>query len=288
MNAAEDRLAELMDAATRALNPPVQAILAEGERLGRVRRRRRVAVAAGTAVAVLLAAGAGAVAARTARDSRLDAAGAVPATRSAAAAATALPESRAPAFADAAEAAKPAPSQTRSAATVPINAAAAVAILRQLVASGWKFGTYPASSPGSVLRVDVDDGKGLAQIFVDLAPAAASGMDPIDCSRQTALTTGGGKRPAGADPASCAVASYANGDKAMQEVLKADSYGEYLYRIIVDRSDGVVVEITAANGDWNNPKTEVTRARPPLSVAQWTAVALDRLWQLRVPAKYAE
>ncbi|MGH3628357.1 MAG: hypothetical protein ACRDRL_13085, partial [Sciscionella sp.] len=57
MNAAEDRLAQLMDAATRTLDPPIESILTEGVRLGAARRRRRrAAVAGGTAAAVLLAA----------------------------------------------------------------------------------------------------------------------------------------------------------------------------------------------------------------------------------------
>src|SRR5215472_1440816 len=61
--AAEDGLSEIMDAATRALAPPIDAILAEGERLGRRRRRRRhAAIATGTAV-VVLAGGVGVAAA---------------------------------------------------------------------------------------------------------------------------------------------------------------------------------------------------------------------------------
>src|SRR5438309_506533 len=56
MNAAEDRLSELMDAATCALDPPIETLLAGGERLGRARKRRRhIAVASGAAAVVLLA-----------------------------------------------------------------------------------------------------------------------------------------------------------------------------------------------------------------------------------------
>jgi hypothetical protein len=74
----------------------------------------------------------------------------------------------------------------------------------------------------------------------------------------------------------------------IQEVLGADSYGEYQYRVIVNRVDGVSVEITAANGDWSSTSTEVTRPVPPLTVAFLTKLALDPLWQLEVPVKLAK
>jgi hypothetical protein len=183
----------------------------------------------------------------------------------------------------------PSPSRTPSELLVPINATAALFILKARVPAYWKYGTYAVStSNNSLLSVDVDDGGGLARIFVAIAAAAKSGMDPIDCSLQTPLLQGGGKRPVGALPASCTVQSYPNGDQVMQEVLKADPYGEYQYRIIANRADGVALEITAANGDWANPATEVTRAVPPLTVAAWTDIALDPLWQLQVPVKMAK
>jgi hypothetical protein len=281
---AEDRLAELMDAATRALNPPIEDILAEGERRGRVRRRRRrAALAGGTAAAVLLAAGGAVLAERaehTPRGITVGAGGAAEAAGSAEARPGGPSPSPRSTVSPAGDAA--------SVQTVPINAIAAANILRRLVGGAWKLGGFAASTPGSVLDVDIEDGLGPARIFVDVAPAAKSGMDPIDCTPQVGLLKGGGPRPVGALPPSCSVETFPNGDRAMVEVLAADTSGEYQYRIIVSRADGVAVEITAANGDWNNPKAAVTRARPPLTPAQWTAIALSAAWQVNVPVTLAK
>jgi hypothetical protein len=286
MNAAEDRLSELMDAATRALHPPVDAILAEGERLGRSRRRRRrTAVATGTA-AVMLLAGAGAAAGlRLTRTAQYDAADAAHVLHRPSTAPTGSATLTPPASGDATP--SPAPTaRTPAAALAPITATAAVNILRMKVSAAWKYGTYSQSSSGmSLLSVDVDDGKGLARVFVAIGRTKQSGLDPIDCKLQASLLANGGKRPTGAPPTSCVVQHYPNGDVVMQEVLQADPYGEYQYRIIADRADGIAMEITAANGDWSAASTEVTRITPPLNVAQWTAVALDPIWQLEVSAK---
>jgi hypothetical protein len=282
---AEDRLSELMDAATRALNPPLEAMLEEGERRGRRRRRiRRAAVAAGTAAVVLLAAG-GAALAERATDRPQYNVGLGPVIGKPTAGATPSPRLSTPATADSAQ--TPSPVSTSTQGLIPINSAAAVNILKRLVAAKWKFMSYDPTTTGA-LTFAVDDGQGLAQIFVAVQPAAASGMDAIDCTEQTALIQGGGKRPVGAVPASCVVRTYTNGDKAMQEVLKADAYGQYQYRIIVSRADGVAVEITAANGSWQSAATEVTRPRPPLSAAQWTTVALNPAWQPRMPVTPVE
>lgn len=287
MNAAEDRLSALMDAATRALAPPVESILAEGERLGRRRRRRRrAAVAAGTA-AVVLAGGVGTVAAvRLAgtdhhQSQKLGAAAVVqhasraPTSASAIPSPTVVPDSAPPVT----------PTAPNTDLVEPINSETAVRLLRMNGAADWKFGSYhpKSNNPASLLNLDVDDGQGTARIFVAIGSATASGMDPADCSLQAKMLQDIKGRPPGAPPASCAVRTYPNGDKVMQEVLRADVYGEYQYRVIAYRADGVAVEITAANGDDQNPATEVTRATPPLSLPQWTAIALDRSWQLLVP-----
>ena len=292
MNAAEDRLSELMDAATRALAPPIDTILVEGERLGRRhRRRRRTAVATGTAAVVLLVGAGAAVGLRlTGTNHEDDAAASTVVHRPSR-------PSRAPTRSGSASPSATAdmtPTPTPTAGTytltlVPITSKAAVDILIKKLGSSWTYGPFnPANNAGtSLLDFDVNDGKGLARVFVGIAPVGKSGMDPIDCSLQGPLLKGGGTRPSGAPPASCNVQHYPNGDLAMQEVLKADAYGEYQYRIIANRADGVAVEITASNGDWSKAATEVTRVLPPLSVAQWTAIALDPAWQLAVPVNNA-
>ncbi|MGH3416887.1 MAG: hypothetical protein ACRDVE_20245, partial [Actinocrinis sp.] len=165
--------------------------------------------------------------------------------------------------------------------TVPINAKAAVAILKSLTPSGWFYGPYLPAKPGSLLQVDVNDGKGLSQVFVAIATDANSGMDPISCGKLNTGTVLSQK--SGYVPPICNIVAYGNGDSAMQQVV-ASADGEKVYRIIVSRSDGIALEITAANGDGTNAKTAVTRTSPPLTVDKWTAIALSRTWQLRVPA----
>lgn len=285
MNAAEDRLSEMMDAATRALAPPIELILAEGERLGRRRRRRRRAAVAISTVAVVLIGGVGAAAGlRLSHMNHEDDVAAAPvAHRSSHTPISSAPASPSPS--SIAESPPPSPTATAPGTSLaPITSQAAAQILKRYQPD-WIYGSYDPvnNARTSLLDTDVNDGKGLARVFVGIGTAKASGMDPADCSLQKPLLEGGGTRPAGAPPSSCDVKQFPNGDQVMQEVLKADTYGEYQYRIIAYRADGIAVEITASNGDWISPATEVTRAVPPLSVAEWTAIALDRAWKLEVP-----
>jgi hypothetical protein len=83
------------------------------------------------------------------------------------------------------------------------------------------------------------------------------------------------------------VATFSNGDKVMQEVLKANAYGVYQYRVIADRTDGVAVELDVSNGSLSGPGTKFTRADPPLSLGVWTVFAVDQVWQPRVPSDLA-
>ena len=299
MNAAEDRLSQLMDAATCALDPPIESILAAGERLGRVRRRRRhIAIASGTAAMVLLA-GVG-VAVGLHDTDPADSYGAaghvigpshVP-----------IPDSLAPTAIP-----SPVPSPTSAGlfgfsnlkpkpGEAPINAPAAVTILRKLVAATWTFGAYKPASRGSLLRVNVDDGKGVSQIFVDIAPVAKGGIDPVDCALQglglpQATPSSGAKlRPNALGTLSeCYTESNTvTGDTAMLEVIAPPASKVVIYRVIVNRPDGVAIEITAQNGDPGSAANEVTRALPPLDVETWGIVASSPMWQPYVSAALAK
>jgi len=246
MNAAEDRLSELMDAAT-ARRPPLDAILAEGERRGRTRRRRRRAAMAGvTAAAVLFAAGGVTLAARADRELQDDmvgnaAAGSRPATSP--------PVSRSPTAAVVGGA--PTPSRTSGDPLVPITATAAVNILRRIASPKWQYGAY---NPMSTARCF-----GSTSTTAMASPRSSSTSARwrtaawTDRLRDADRADRGAANARRGGPAGCTVRTFANGDRAMQEVLKADTYGEYQYRIIVSRADGVALEITAANGDWNSP-----------------------------------
>jgi hypothetical protein len=308
MNAAEDRLSELMDAATCALDPPIESLLAGGERLGRARKRRRHIALASGAMAVVLLAGAGvAVGLRDTGPAR---------GYSVAGHQTRPPQSLAPQPASPAQTPSPTGSSTfpaphaRKPGEVPIDATAAINILRELAAKNWQFGTPLPSTPGSLLNVDVDDGKGLAQITVNIAPAANSGMEPADCSRQHLglptfsasptgpRWTGGASPPSSPDPApftvtptssECYITQMATtGDVAMTEVLVSPPSKAVVDRVIAYRADGIAIEITARNGDLKSIGAGVTRVWPPLDDNKWTFIALDPIWQLYVPAALAK
>lgn len=290
MNAAEDRLSELMSAATCALDPPIDAILAAGERLGRARRRRRRATLAAGSAAVVLLAGAGVAAGIHDPDLVGDYDVASHATHSA----RPIPVQRAPAAVSTSSPVAETPAAQPTGDLTPIDAQAAVVILRKLVAASWYFGSYPPASPGSVLLVDVDDGQGRAQIFVNVAPSAKSGMDPVDCVLQQARlkAQAQAKSYTTSSPngylASCNVVALPNGDTAMEEVITPPHTRIVMDRVVVNRSDGLSVEITAQNGAPGSNGTVVTRPLPPLNPAVWAIVASSRLWQLEVPVAEAK
>ena len=296
MNAAEDRLSEMMDAATRALAPPVESILAEGERLGRRRRRRRrAAVATGTAAVVLLAGVGTAAGLRFARADRDDNVGAATVVHHASRAPTTpsavTSAGPTPSFSSLVGAPTPSVTPPRGASLQLINSQAAVEILKQDGAAVWKFGSYDPTntSPTLLLNVIVDDGGGSARISVAIGTVKYSGMPSADCKLQAQLLQKSGNNPVGGpQPKSCDVKNYPNGDTVMQQVFEQADIKFDEYQVTAYRADGVAVEIVAANGDGNVYPTEVTRALPPLTVAQWTAIALDRAWKLEVPAKLTE
>ncbi|MBS2965525.1 hypothetical protein KGA66_20920 [Actinocrinis puniceicyclus] len=275
MNAAEDRLCELMDAATCALDPPIGDILAAGERLGRARRRRRrTLTAAGTAAVVLLT-GVGLAAGMRGSDlDDFDAAGQVSRpTR------TALPSPDSGAPTAASLIAPPSPRPTGD--LIPMSPAMAFQILRKLT-PGWHYSTYGSSDSGTLLQVNADDGNGRSHIELLIAPVTDSGMIPVDCTVQR-VTSGAGASRSGYVQPSCTVVTYPNGDKAMEQVLTSPPSRVVIYRVVVDRTDGIAVEITAQNGDPLS-STEATRPLPPLTLNRWAVIALDRQWQLQVPA----
>ncbi len=283
MNAAEDRLSAIMDAATRALAPPIDTILAEGERLGRRRRRRRhAAIATGTAV-VVLAGGVGVAAAvhLSRPTNSTDVAAAVTHTPSQAPAGGGTPSP------SVTSGTGPVVTPNPKGPTAAITALAAARILRLSAGPDWRFENYLQSTsiPGSLLDADINDGMGEARVTVDIRDAIKSGMAPADCSKEKPGLAVDAKRPVGAVPPSCNVVVYPNGDLVMQEVTATDATGLYQYRIIAYRADGIAVEFTVANGDWAYKGGHFARVRPPGTVALWTSIALDRSWQFKVPVE---
>jgi hypothetical protein len=71
----------------------------------------------------------------------------------------------------------------------------------------------------------------------------------------------------------------------MNVVTADDGYGYYDLEVTLTRRDGVTVTVTIGNGVLGTkPPVTVTRARPPLSVAQVDALVRSPLWQTTVTA----
>ena len=296
----EDRLTALMEAAVTDLDPPVGQILAEAERRGRrLRRRRHVMLAVAAAGAVLLTAAGLGAGLRLTSSQQVGVAGyqesgaarvspepsGAPSGGARTGAGSAW-ESVAASGSGAASGAGSAPGASGVKSLVPITPAAEFAILRKLLPS-WVF-TDPSgpSATQADLWVHGNDGKGEFTVFVGVASAAKSGMDPADCAQQ-GLPSIDVNEPAGVTGPGCSLVKTQPGDLVMEEVVGGvHAGGYYQYRVIAYRADGVAVEITASDGIADTGV--VTRSAPPLTPQQWAALVTDPVWQLEVPAAEAQ
>jgi hypothetical protein len=255
----EEQLATLMEAVVGDLAPPLGEILAGAERRGRrLKRQRRIVLAIGAAgVAILSAVGV---------DAGLHLTGST--ALGVASQATATPGT-------------PHPTGEAS-AVLPIDYSAEILILHTLLPTSWTF-SEARDAQDANLWITMDDGKGPFSVYIDVASASDSRMDPVNCTLQGLPTLAASAlTESGAQHEGCALQVFPNGDKAMEEAVgMVAAGGYYQYRIIVGRADGVAVEIEASDGLAQAGK--VTRTAPPLTLAQWTQIARDRLWQLEIP-----
>jgi hypothetical protein len=292
----DDELASLFDRVVADLDPAVDAIVGQAERLGRRRRaRRKACLAAGNAVAVVAVAGVaiaiGAQHGHSPASSAVSSAGSAPGTAG----------HRSPAGH-----ASPAPGGTASrvhsappGGVWPVGASPGSARVRQ---------KHPTASPGQgsgamtrrellrtlrrllpahsqvshvthpwpgALEVDYNDGRGAVDLI--LAVSATVTYPALNCPDP--LWTDEGTRPAGALPISCVMRTLADGSKERDAVMYADEFGFYGYGIYDERPDGVTVFIQVGNGI-NHTLPQVDRARPPGSMAEWAAIAESPAWHL--------
>lgn len=296
----EEYLSDLMEqgAADALARVDMDAILREGERLGmQLHRRRRNRIALGTAAAVV-ALGAGTVAAVSAVGSRSHGAvAASSATRTTAR--TAAPASTATA---------PVTHQR------PVTYQDVMATFIRLVPAGFKVDLDPTTpltlQTANFTNLQMDDGHGAAVVFIGVAgPAgtetgaasasASAGGDPSGTGDASGTPTpfdavtakcaanwsgaDEGKRPDGALAAGCNSVTLPNGDLLLNVVTGDDGYGYYDLEVTLVRRDRVTVTLTVGNGvlGMTRPVT-VTRARPPLSVAQADELVQSPLWQTTV------
>jgi hypothetical protein len=264
----EDNISGLMTDATRAISPPVDEILTQARRRGRrLRAQRRAAVLGGTA-AVGLAALAGTVVAAGSAPGGTDRQGHI----AAAAGASSVPATKS--ATDPALPPSPPPGLSEQIVTV----------MKQLLPRGYTFSNALIDNYGPTsFYVDIDDGHGTSMVFVGVSPAAHSGSDPLNCAGESVFLLNHGPRAAGAVPVSCTVKTFPNGDKAMELVQGTmNSSGVFDERVIATDTDGLSIEIWAANAGADDQSSVPTRTNPPLDIAAWTNIALSTKW-LSIP-----
>jgi hypothetical protein len=280
----EDELTELFDHATATLRPPVDELLEQSSTRGRrLRRRRRTAGAAlGTlgVAAVVCGTAVGVLHGHSPTRSAQVALGASP--RSPAAAPTgAVTLSANPAKATTtptatADGASSAPSGQTSSASG--SSGTDYDLLKSLLPAGGSLEPLPydwgGTVPGAADAV-YNDGHGAVEISV----STTSRRSGVTCANWI----GGmdeGPRPAGATPVSCVEVTLPDGDRRLTFVTGTDGSGFYDYEVTLTRTDGTVVMATVGNGVPEGATVDVTRAVPPLTLAQLQAIAANPGWHL--------
>jgi hypothetical protein len=289
----EDELTELFDHATATLRPPVEELLEQSSARGRrMQRRRRTAKAAlgtfgitavvcGTAVGVLH----GYSPARAATGDGMGSASpkASPATPALSAPPSASPTTRATA-----QPSPGTPSQTSSmAATATTTTGASQTsaahggtnydLLQSLLPAGANLQPMPYDWGGTVPGAAdalYNDGHGTVMLSV----SATSAQVMTSCTGWLGGTNEG-KRPVGATPVSCTSETMPDGDIETEVVTGVDANGYYDYEVTLARTDGTNVMAVVGNGIPEGATVDVTRAVPPLTLAQLQVLAADPGWQ---------
>ena len=276
----DEEIAELFGKVVRDLDPRVDAMVRQAERLGRRRRaRRRAWIAAGNAAALAVVAGV----------SLLVGTHQAPLTPARAAAGAATRHRGA--------GHRPSPRVGRAGCTVAFGFRPGGAQDRVGLPEPGRVGgddaaanahhAPPSAAGRSVLsgvsafsgrgdlEVDYNDGQGAVDLMIHVFP-------PGTISEPTCpdpLWTDEGPRPAGALPISCTMRTLPGGSVERDAVMYADSFGFYGYDIYETRPDGITVFIQVGNGTLNG-LPQVDRATPPGSMAQWEAVVESPAWHV--------
>ncbi|MEV7215580.1 hypothetical protein AB0O31_21090 [Kitasatospora cineracea] len=279
-------LADVLATSVKNLDPPVALIVAESARLGRRHqraRRLRALRVGGTSLAVTAVLGA-ALATSQLRDRSAP----VP------------PPPAGPAATAASPTASPSPSEpspSALSADAQLTPDAMVKLLSDRLPAGGSFVKYqqpyadhPLSEAlGAYLRYD--DGRGTATFELamyrgvhpfpggDRAPGVQD--TPFNCDSIPLRPSG---PPPG--PISCRTRFLADGSWEMVSVTDGGEPSLYRYEVTIWRPDsGDILRFAEYAGTIDASKHEgtVTRAEPPVPLAQWQAIAESPDWQFRVP-----
>jgi hypothetical protein len=277
----ESQLAGLFETAASHLEAPVEEIVGVSTRLGRKRRaRRNTAMVTATVGVVGLTAGvvfsvqrfgSGAMpSSAAASEPKVD--------RSASAPATPRPGSAADTTAanSATAALPPASGLVRS--TPDSGPQVGAPLLARLVSGFGLHAVRQNSISIGVADVIYDDGHGQSEVIASVRAysAALKSWNAYTCANFSA--TDEGRRPSGAPAPSCTTVTTTGGHVEYVIVTADDGSGFYDYEVNLFTADNMVVSLDAGNGVPRGATVDVTRAVPPLSLAEMQAVVADPGW----------
>jgi hypothetical protein len=261
---AEAEMTALFDEVVQELDPAVDVIVGRAERQGRRMRSRRMAyMAAGNALAV------GAIVAASVAIGTTGGPSGAPVVAGAAGAG---------ASAGGSTGASPSPSPGHGRRHHPMGQRQILAMLRTMLPGGSTISHVRKGLLGQSVEFDYNDGKGAVDFILEIQPASMKGKPPLGCP-QPPWNGDEGRRPAGALPISCVLRTLADGSTELDMVTGADGMSFYGYNIHLIRPDHVEVFLQVGNGI-NHVLPRVDRARPPGSIAEWTALVESPAWHL--------
>jgi hypothetical protein len=283
----EDDIADLFEQVVHDLDPDVDVIVGKAEQMGRrLRTRRRVYLVAGNSLLVAAMAGVGLTAGvwqlrphAVPVSAGARASAGTPSASTASGHGSDGKNSQSPVRQQptAMPITKSSPGQGASPGGGMSRHEMLTALRRMMPAHTVVSHVRTDGSKGS-LEVDYNDGMGAVDLMIDVSTTASYGAgNPLQCP--SPLWTDEGPRPAGALPISCAMRTLPDGSIERDAVMYADVKGFYGYGIYDQRPDGITVFIQVGNGIIHT-LPQVDRARPPGSMAEWTAVAENPAWHL--------
>ena len=288
MDDIENQLPKLFETAASHLEPPIEDIVRVSTQLGRRRRARRNTGVVAAAVGVVgLAAG-------VAFGVQRFAIGSVPSGTTAAGQSTAdhsasvlaTPRLSAP---DTTTAASDASTASGTTAVVP-QASTLVSstptsgpqvgkwLLSQLV-SGYGLQTVRENDTSiGVADIIYNDGRGQSEIMASVRAysAALKSSNAYTCTNFS--TTDEAQRPSGVPTPSCTKLITTDGHIEYVMVTGNDGSGFYDYEVNLFTADNMVVSIDAGNGVPQGATVDVTRALPPLTLAEMQVMVADPAW----------
>ena len=276
MDDIENQLSTLFETAAAQFEPPVEEIVKVSTRLGRRRRARRNTAMVTAAVGVVgLTAGVAFSVQRFGIGSMPPTAVAASqpkADRSASAPATPHPSSSANTTAAA-------PLTSGLVRSTPTSGPQVGAPLLAQLLSGYGLHAVRQNSTSiGVADVIYDDGHGQSEIIVSVRAysAALKSWNAYTCANFS--TADAAQRPAGAPAPSCTSVTTSGGHVEYVVVTADDGSGFYDYQVNLFTTNNMVVSLDVGNGVPQGATVNVTRAVPPLSLAEMQAIVADPAW----------